>query len=884
MLKLLTVNKDSDNMNFILDDGNLGKVSINKETASILLDFVKIEGLDKSPDNSLVFDESLIVDTSVVSNISISENTVNNYTNQNLLEELYNSSSDNEDDEYNNLEDEFDNESEDEYLSEEESEYDEGDFEDEIVEEDDEISDDNEYSEDTEDTEFEEEIIEDDDEYSDDEYINSDEDTQIERLYAKLNPEQILLTQRYFMWYSQRIFSKAQKENNAEYKLTLDIKNVKMREEKKALLEKMRSGSSWLYAGVIIHRNAGDAYCEFGHKLKNAHIAWKFEKSENELLEELVWWNHITSYNRKYNSIKELVQNHREKGDCLIFGSKCRDDFFEIPKSGSDLITRGQKAVIDDMIYMNAIMESPLYQKAFDSFKLMDSFIDDFDVADVMRSVMGEDRIFKYDELVQFYKEFRGLDGNSTPMLPPKTLIQEIRNCLVGWENSVFKGGTSPITLDSKVFTYLGYIIPDNYDKFYDKLRAYEYSRNFSIFERIMMWYLDTMFKYKICGVYEYNGITNAEFKRELEVGNFIFANADEGGWGENKVRRFREYYKKYDGVFSDLEYTKDYFLKFVDAFTRLPDNGINTNFDIINCTEEYNYNEGLYYCYETHLKKPSWKIRDKIREYIVTPEEKLIFDFMIDELNSYSFRGLTVEDVVRILNTDNSAKLKEWVDRYYNEIKSEIDKSVEEKNAKILKERAEKEKEKAEREAAKAEERRKYEEERLKEEKEERLLKEQQEAEYKQKIEEITSKYTFSSVSDILNYLKEANIPKESNIDSLDLRLSILDTCLKYDKPEEKISDRQWWHIGALFKAVSGVSIPENIKVGSSNVKATVPADDMEKLKWLVENRGAIQTDETKHTLDVITTVSKTGVASEKQRKHVDAAVELYKKFNPQV
>lgn len=166
-------------------------------------------------------------------------------------------------------------------IEDDEEEYDEEDYEEEEYEEEEEdyeydidadCEDEEEYEEEEDEEEYE---IEDDDyDYEEDEYTK---ESSVGKLYSYLSEEQIKILKRYYLWFSQRIFSTAQKDP------TLGMKDMRRLQAKQKDLASLRNlGGMWHYAGFIDTGYDGGGYCTLGHKLRYMHLAWDVSISDIE--------------------------------------------------------------------------------------------------------------------------------------------------------------------------------------------------------------------------------------------------------------------------------------------------------------------------------------------------------------------------------------------------------------------------------------------------------------------------------------------------------------------------------------------------------------------------------------------------------------------------
>lgn len=423
-------------------------------------------------------------------------------------------------------EDEEEEEYEEDGEWEEEEEYEEeyGEFDEEYG--DDEIEyDDEEYEE--EDEWEEEEEYEDEDEYYDDEDFYADDDdlsygnekSTVQKLYDFLDKEQEKLLKRYYLWYSQRLFVEASKDPN------LGMKDKNRIKAKKEILDKLRNeGGMWHYAGFIDMGYEG-GYCTLGHPLRYMHIAWDVTKADLE-----------SSF---FGDNFDLdVEEKLDSTDCIIFGIKCISDFFEVDSECTASLQRAQRESIKDMGIMYEQYQSGQANEVNSSFALMDELMHKIKIADAKGAMFSSDyKPILKDGYIKFYEQFR-----SAFMPVPKSLVQEIRDSIVGWTSHKFY---KSIGYPKERFT-------QNMMSLYPRLRPMGDSFKFTnhvyyytpSIEEMIFRYFTILYTYKMCGVFEYDADKNK----------------DEGGSSENTRTELHGLHSSQKrNFFSDAEYSQDY-------------------------------------------------------------------------------------------------------------------------------------------------------------------------------------------------------------------------------------------------------------------------------------------------------------------------------------
>lgn len=376
------------------------------------------------------------------------------------------------------FEDDEDNEDEDDY-EEYEEEYEDAEEE---YEEDDEYSDG--YVDD------EEEYEDDDDEYEDyyDDYEEEDEvESTVSKLYEQLTPEQIKMLKKYYLWYSQRVFAEGKKDP------TMGMKVQKNIIRKKGDLNNLRNtGGLWHYAGFVDMGYRGAGYCTLGHPLRYMHLAWDVTVSDID----------TAFFGEDYS---DDFENAINSNNCIVFGIKCVADFFEVDSECIQSLQRAQRESLKDMAIMYQYYADGNVQEVSDSFKLLD------EVMKILRVNDGKKMLFDKEakttipfSLTSFYTQFRDLG-----MIPPKSLVQEIRDNLIGWKTHKFNPHIcNPDT------TILKETVRGIFGKKYDSLLSWlaqPYSTTQYKSNTFLYFYLWIYFTYEICGWYKYNADTNKD-------------------------------------------------------------------------------------------------------------------------------------------------------------------------------------------------------------------------------------------------------------------------------------------------------------------------------------------------------------------------------------
>ena len=811
--------------------------------------FIK-DDTDDSIEAFTRFDIYKIVDSNIITieNLSIKDNELS------YPEELYTSDVDDK----SLLGDDSDSDVYDDYEVDDEEDYDE-----EYEEDDEDFIEDDDYEEDEE-NDNDEEDFEEEDDWMDliEEDEDDDESGVISKLYDMLEPEQVNLLKKYYMWYAERVFTRAQQEENSNFKVTLNInKRIDYRELKKGVLDSMRGNSIWKYAGFVHYRHKGDILCDvqvpkknipdeyIEHRIKNAHIVWKVENITEDVEHEVL--DNVLFGVRVNDSLDDIIADSQMTGDCLVFGENCLSHFFGIPKEGMDIIKHGQRESTSDMKLMYNIMNSEHYQEALESFKVSDDFYTEFEAIDLLSQMIGEGRLFKYDKLLDFYLEFRGINGDSKPMIPPKTLMQELRDSLLGWYSHKFVGGIRKLTSNSVLFKYIDKLYSGEASELVESLQKNTYmpnSLNYTVLS-----YIDALFSYELCGFYKYNA------KKSDEVD---FASYDEGGRSKQAKAELQNlYYNLKRNFFSDFEYSKAFLYKIIKLYKlKVPNpSEFIPTVKYYTCDSEIDeQGRRVYVSSETKLNRFD---SNPFRDFRNTDEAKK-YESCISYL---LFRGT--------YDLDNYT-----IDSYYDYLKTVSDLLPEFKNA--FESYAYN---KAEEEVKKCNEReeRRYKEE-LEREKEEKRRKEEQEEEERKRqeqLQQINDNADVTTREELVSFLDKFDYSSvdTNKLTNYDFRINkILRTVV--DKQSGNPTDRQFWHLKSIYEEITGKSFDDKEKGSGSPQRETLDADVMDKIKYLLDNKGTYMRDNESRTFDILESVRKYGTATPRQMKYVKMAEDMYK------
>lgn len=683
--------------------------------------------------------------------------------------------------------DDEEEEDEDDY-EEYEEEYEDDDEEYEEYEEDDEYSDG--YVED------EEEYEDDDEEYEDyyDDYEEEDEvESTVSKLYEQLNPDQIKMLKKYYLWYSQRVFAEGKKDP------TMGMKVQKNIIRKKGDLNNLRnSGGLWHYAGFVDMGYRGAGYCTLGHPLRYMHLAWDVTTSDIE----------TAFFGEDYN---DDFEDAISSNNCIVFGIKCVADFFEVDSECIQALQRAQRESLKDMAIMYQYYADGNAQEVSDSFKLLD------EVMKVLRVNDGKKMLFDKTasttipfSLTSFYNQFRDLG-----MIPPKSLVQEIRDNLIGWKTHKFNPHIgNPDTLVLK--NSLGGIFGKKFDSVLDWI-VQPYSTTQYRGNTFLYFYLWIYFTYEICGWYKYNAETNK----------------DEGGASKIAKGELQGLYHAFQvRYFTDTVFSIDFLKDMLGVFN-----------DVVS----YDFNSDLWKSPRCLMGEDWFYVVDNSTArveisdiYSIGTQIGEAYEHLNDLKDGYKIIRFS-----RVSWADYKGKvqgylkiLKDNEQIYRQEIESKVQKECEEKNAKI---RARKEEEK-----------------RLEEAKQKALTEETT------KTASVTSQAIKVKPLELVSELNSLDLNNKKLSSGAEFGKSVLRTCTRSGlEPTE----RQCKYLKMLIEEITGneyeVDIPQtssdDIDIDKLSEEANKHSDKLSQLQ-----------------LDIIKSVKASGKISPKQRYHLENAMRV--------
>lgn len=334
-----------------------------------------------------------------------------------------------------------------------------------------------------EDSDFEDDDIydydDDDSSYEDD--LDAEEDGSedmfcVARLYGLLSKVQVDLLQKYYKWYSKRVFM------NENGSLHLDtIKSIRYQEWKKKELAQIRGDEEWSYEGCIDTGSYPGAYCEMGHPLRYVHFA-----------------------------------KGAESGKVVSFGNKCVSDFFEVDTTVMRAIRKAQVESTNDLVELFRIYSSEsTLGSAKASFRVLDFVLDKLEEKGNVR--LG---------IVKLALEFKKLD-----LVYPKTLVKELKKAILSLDSlrDLTVGGECRTKLLSLCFGDDGVQVDNYLTKGSYLWRAWNQSS---------LLYPSTSFEFQACSFFEW--VFGIEFDGIHRYNPSLGLNVrDEGGKSKKAIKLY---------------------------------------------------------------------------------------------------------------------------------------------------------------------------------------------------------------------------------------------------------------------------------------------------------------------------------------------------------
>lgn len=669
-----------------------------------------------------------------------------------------------------------------------------------------------EYQEDSEEDCEDDEAF--DDGYSDEDFGEVEEEVStVNKLYKHLNEEQIKLLKRYYLWFSQRIFDEGKQKAR-----TLQVTNNPRKLQKQKELNIMRNnGGMWAYAGFIDMGYRGADYCTLGHPLRYVHLAWDISVSDIE----------TSFFGEEYNNDIEDVIN---SSNCIKFGIDCISDFFEINKEYTDKLKRAQREAIKDMDFMCSYYEDNCSQEVIDSFTITDEIVNNIVKVDAKGLMLDKDyKCLVPKSLSAFYRQFRQLG-----MIVPKSLIQEIRDNLIGWESHKFIGFKYPN------WTKLNKVILSVVGKSAESLNPAIARYSFTTYAEKINDYLVNFFELKSCGYYEFDAD--------------IFK--DEGGASKPVKQQLYTLKSSVTKHFwSDYEYTFA-FIKRLSTFnsTVLGLKDIVSSYST--CREVFRMNTNRYELDEKDLSLDYDMLKHYDEEfetdlYTIIDDLKNIQRLSVRMCKKSYNECYSLSEVQDSLNKKIEVAVAE-LPKYKSYVSNILNTRVSEYNQKKIDEENKMRAEEEERE-------RKLEEKRLAEE----------EAK-KKELEEADNSSEKLSDDEIVEYCYK-NKAKVKGVAKLKFPLTVLDTVHKTSKH----SPKQMLYILKVYAELTGIVIESDAKPQKTSLDDRKDIEDAID-KVLADPDLLENTEDMEKVYAILTSIKKYRTISERQMKYADIALNL--------
>lgn len=708
---------------------------------------------------------------------------------------------------------------------------------------------------------------EDDEEWTEEEENEVDLTLSImDRLREYLTKEQLYIIQRYYLWYTKRVF-----DIKSDYTLFKRTLREKYRAKKLEVIKQIKDTGNWVFGGIYFGNwrlkyitNGRPYTCNLGHRIGKVYFGVDTDKITLE---------HKRIRHNVDGRDYDIVDMATEDIDGVIrFGSTCASDFFDLPKEVMGYLNKVTTDAETDLGTILRFYENKEEQEVSDSFKLLDEYIGLIKLYNTRNRLLkiGEDVINQ--EILDYYNDFR-----ANNILPPKSIIQNLRSYIVGWmskDEVIQKKWTGHLRSPSRIF-YDNFIIKvlGSSCSFYEPYREIKpidtltCSTSMRVDANDLLksvsYYIYTLFCYELSGVYKFNAGTNK----------------DEGGTSRGVRHTLQAYYRFANSIEPDMGYS-------FNVLTRLV--------AIISSLKQFMYKyQGVLFLYRYCIgSKPEFKspvidniinrnnfydldvrLRDiqKRTGVDATPVLNLLLPLteQLDNLgkliNNLSYlkdnKDNTIakfEDVLNRLNSYDTAKLKDITDDFI------VD--VEKKYGEIL---DQEEKERQEREQKELEEKQNAE----LEKQQEQLEKARVSSEYK--LELIPKLNSCSDITDTIKELRGIDFDKLGHKPLI--AIGILATLKNGKLPTE----RQMYHLNELHKYITGTDIKtsENTRLELKDIPDGVSAIELmfsdptyiDKLSKLISRDNAT-------CVGVLRSIKTYRKVSEKQKKYIDGAITILK------
>lgn len=665
----------------------------------------------------------------------------------------------------------------------------------------------------------------------------------VSKLYENLSEEQIKILKRYYLWYSQRLFNDAQKDP------TLGLKDQKKIQAKKSALNQLRGNGEWRYAGFL---DTGSIYagytCTLGHALRYMHLAWDITVGDIE----------TCFFGEDYNiDFEDIIRSN----NCIVYGIKCIGDFFEVDSECIKNLQRAQRESLRDMAIMYEFYINNTVEDTKSSFKFMDEVVGIISKKDIRGRTLKKDYVPVLPFSVSaFYTQFREND-----MIPPKSLVQTIRSCMVGWTNGEkYFSNKWTGRLRYPEESFIKDVLPialnlrgEDKELLNFSIRDVELGYRYKFIDCIKH-YLYIAFTYEICGVYKYDAENNK----------------DEGGRSRQVRDKLALHYNySVQNIFDNLEFSIDTCVKLLrlNKFIAKFENSYSSSeFPVeIVLHDNSDVKQSYYLCALNQMN-----LVDAINEFDKSTGSNL-YDILVflTELNRelrrstrrryssfntalYSTDGNFDLDKLYPIVEDSYNKFFILYEKFLTFIEERNNRYIDNYNKKIEQERIEKEN---------------REQERLKQEE----IEQDKQGQY-DKFKDIDTPLKLAKyLSDNMN---SYNLDK-----SWDLSKNIVGTVIKSDKEP---SSRQLYHLKRLFKEITGVEYTGVGSTDSDKIQLNDRQDLKDAIDFILNNESLVDdcitylhntTSDNEKFKSVLNSIVKFGKISQRQMVYAEAAKKVY-------
>lgn len=745
------------------------------------------------------------------------------------------------------------------------------------------------------------ETLYEEEEDDDDEYTEVEENTDdalntenaVTKLYRLLTPTQKKVIQTYYLWYSRHIFESSDKAQNGTSAVNQSLKRQK---KLKIMADKRKESEHWIYGGFVdfgeVVNESKDMIgasdedrdrfqCDFGagyghgHNLRYMHIIWDADFGD---LDQIFFLGNYVSPTFTYNSdFFEVTQSEHS----IKSGINCLADFFEVEdkKAVVKELMAVQRSAISDLELLYQIYTEEDVDSVKHSFDLLTSVVN-ASYATLVKSLLLKKEGVDKNTFIPL-KHYKAMIEND--IVPPRSLVQTIRDILAGWyinastpkltyKTHTFSGGEfyskfkvfgSPSTLKAivnncpeidKSKVDLNYICA-NLDKNTDNSSYFRVSSLVrpALPKDILMGYLTYLLTIRICGFYENNSPDVYEDKsRNAEDRECKYKFTSEGGVSKEVAYAYRCIRQIYNpqGITHDLNTLGNVLY----ALTLIND----ANNEKDSQTAQYR----RVYSVQYDSDKQDYKILAKISNSVYDFEYALPDDIKAQYSNYiYWLSSVIYNHAVRYSDRYIDKVLEGM--QYLTQTHEQFDEALKAKvTEQVIARRAE---EKAKQAALEAEKQREA---KLMQ---EAALSKQKEEEFNARMDSyfgnLEDKQSTISDKDVLDFL-EAYDFSTANLDATQTKnRQIFNSWYTKRDTYATPTPNMMYRIRQLYDSLNTQSQPTNTSVALTSIPEAVNA-----VNWVLNNPSGIDN----RTISILKTVKSKDSISKRQSKYVIEAIKL--------